>query len=70
MEKGQPQPVGAFRSFGGVYGDEIVRKTPDQRPYAWETVGFLASRASNVYSDSVTTVQPAGVYVQMLIRYE
>ena len=29
-----------------------------------------ASRASNVYSDSVTTVQPAGIYVQMLIRYE
>ena len=69
-ENGQPDPDGAFHSYGGVYGDEIVRKTPDQRPYAWETVGFLASRASNVYSDSVTTVQPAGIYVQMLIRYE
>ena len=69
-ENGQPDPDGAFHSYGCVYGDEIVRKTPDQRPYAWETVGFLASRASNVYSDSVTTVQPAGIYVQMLIRYE
>ena len=68
-EQGQPDPDGAFQSYGGVYGDEIVRKTPDKRPYAWETVGFLASRASNLYSDSVATVQPAGVYVQMLIRY-
>ena len=69
-EQGQPDPDGAFQSYGGVYGDEIVRKTPDKRPYAWETVGFLASRASNIYSDLVTTVQPAGVYVQCLIRYE
>lgn len=108
-ENGQPDPDGAFHSYGGVYGDEIVRKTPDQRPYAWETVGFLASRASNVYSSdalelgtdpafprrdetgnegsnalyrtlilkankyngifgSSDTVQPAGLYAQMLIR--
>lgn len=67
-EQGQPQPNGAFQSYGGVYGDEIVRQNPGDRPYAWETVKFLASLGSNIYSDSVDTVQPSGLYSLCLIR--
>ena len=69
-EQGQPAPNGAFLSYGAEYADQITKEGPTNRPYAWETVGFLASRVSSLYSDSVSTVQPAGIYVQMLIRYE
>lgn len=67
-EQGQPEPDGAFKSYGQVFGDEIVRTAGGSRPYAWETVGFLASRINSVYQDSVSAVQPKALNVQMLIR--
>lgn len=67
-EQGQPQPDGVFQSYGCVYGDEIVRQNPGDRPYAWETVKFLASMGSNIYSDSVDTVQPAAMRALILVR--
>lgn len=67
-EQGQPQPNGAFKSYGADYTSQITKEVPTDRPFAWETVGFLASRASSLYSDSVSTVQPAGLYCLSLIR--
>lgn len=67
-EQGQPQPNGAFQSYGCDYGVEIVRKAGESRPYAWETVKFLANLVSTVYSDTVTTVQPASLRMHCLIR--
>ena len=67
-EQGQPQPDGVFQSYGCVYDDEIVRQNPGDRPYAWETVKFLASMGSNIYSDSVDTVQPAAMRALILVR--
>ena len=69
-EQGQPQPNGAFQSYGCDYGVEIVRKAGESRPYAWETVKFLANLVSTVYSDTVTTVQPASLRMHCLIRYQ
>lgn len=67
-EQGQPQPNGAFQSYGADYTSQMTKEVPTDRPFAWETVGFLASRASNIYSDSVSTVQPAGLFSLLLIR--
>ena len=67
-EQGQPAPNGAFLSYGADYTSQITKEVPTDRPFAWETVGFLASRASSLYSDSVSTVQPAGLYCLSLIR--
>ena len=69
-EQGQPQPNGTFQSYGCDYGVEIVRKAGESRPYAWETVKFLANLVSTVYSDTVTTVQPASLRMHCLIRYQ
>ena len=69
-EQGQPQPNGAFQSYGCDYGVEIVRKAGESRPYAWETVKFLANLVSTVYSDTVTTVQPVSLRMHCLIRYQ
>jgi|GEM_PF-2166954 len=67
-EQGQPAPNGAFLSYGADYTSQMTKEVPTDRPFAWETVGFLASRASSLYSDSVSTVQPAGLYCLSLIR--
>lgn len=67
-EQGQPAPNGAFLSYGADYTSQMTKEVPTDDPFAWETVGFLASRASNIYSDSVSTVQPAGLYCLSLIR--
>ena len=67
-EQEQPVPNGAFLSYGAEYTDQLTKEVVTNRPFAWETVGFLASRASSLYSDSVSTVQPAGLYCLSLIR--
>ena len=67
-EQGQPAPDGAFQSYGADYTSQLTREVPTNRPFAWETVGFLASRSSNVYSDLVSTVQPASLYGLYLVR--
>lgn len=67
-EQGQPAPDGAFQSYGADYTSQLTREVPTNRPFTWETVGFLASRSSNVYSDLVSTVQPASLYGLYLVR--
>lgn len=66
---------GGIRDCTGVFSSQDKREvtyatdTNARFDNIYSTMDFSAQRASEIFGNS-TTVQPAGLYAQMLIRYE